>query len=188
MDDTLKTLLTRRSTKAKDLSAPGPNAEQVHTILTAASRVPDHGRMVPFRFVVFEGEARKTFGRVIRNAFVTINPTAPQAVLEREASRLMHAPLVIAVIAVEKDGKHPKWEQNLTVGAVCQNMLLACEALGFGAQWLTQWFAYDDNVLTALGYAQHEHVAGFIHIGTKPDGEVEDRERPDLDAIMNYYE
>ena len=187
MNESLETLLTRRSVKASDLYASGPDAAQLETLLTAAARVPDHGRMVPFRFVVFEGAAREAMGVAVRDAFVRDHPKAGADKIALEAGRFTRAPLVIAVISRIRKGKHPQWEQVLSAGAVCQTMLLAAKSMGFGAQWLTEWYAYDQDVRAALGCDKRENIAGFIHIGTAPDISPEERERPDLSEIVTRF-
>src|SRR5579862_7497844 len=187
MTDALELLKTRRSFKAIELSGPAPSPAEIDTLLTVASRVPDHGKLVPWRFIVFEGEARRAAGAAIAAAFRTKYPdaTAEQAAAERE--RLARAPLVIAVVSrAAAHVKIPEWEQVLSAGAAAMNLVLAAHALGYGASWITEWYAYDRAVLDALGLAPHERVAGFIHIG-RPPGPPEDRPRPPLEAISSRF-
>lgn len=187
-DDVLDHLLKRRSLRAADLCDPAPDAAQLDTILQAASRVPDHGRAVPFYFIVFEGEARAQAGKIIRQAFEANNPGCDPDKAREEGERLLRAPMVIAVVYRARRGKHPLWEQMLTAGAVCQNLVLAANASGFAANWLSEWFAYDDAVREGFGLDAHDVLAGFIHIGTPPAGlALEERERPDLPEIVTHW-
>jgi len=161
-------LETRRSNLAKLMAGPGPDVAIRDKILEIAARVPDHRKLAPWRFVVFEGEARVSFGEHIAEAFKHANPEAPEDRVIFEGERLMRAPLVVAVISAPVDCARgtPKWEQELSSGAVCMNMCLAAQGHGFGAQWLTEWYAYDRSVNKALGLRPSERVAGFIYIGT----------------------
>lgn len=187
-EEVLKHLLKRRSVRAADLCEPAPDVVQLEKILQAASRIPDHGRAVPFYFIVFEGQARMKAGEIIRSAFIKNNPEAPGDKADEEAQRLMRAPLVIAVVYRARRGKHPFWEQMLTVGAVCQNLVISANACGFGANWLSEWFAYDDDVRAGLGLDDRDVLAGFIHLGSVPDDLVlEERDRPDLSQILTRW-
>lgn len=156
-------------------------------MLTAASRVPDHGRLVPWRFITIAGERRHDLSAVIRERFGDVEPGASSERRAKMQSRLSHAPLVVAVVFCPRE--HPKipvWEQELTVGAVCMNLLHAAHAMGMGGLWLTEWYAQDRVVLDAMGIGTDERIAGFIHIGT-PTEAREDRARPDLDAIVTVF-
>jgi nitroreductase len=187
MPDALKLLTTRRSFKAVELAGPGPSAAEVDTLLTVASRVPDHGKLTPWRFIVFEGEARRAAGAAIAAAFAAKYPQAEPERVAAERARLLRAPLVIAVVS--RAGPHvkiPEWEQVLSAGAAAMSLVIAAHALGYGANWITEWYAYDRGVLDALGLAPHERIAGFVHIG-RPPGPPEDRPRPPLDAIATRF-
>lgn len=179
--------LNRRSTKLNHMSEPGPNTQQLQTILTAASRTPDHGKYVPWYFIVFQGEARKKFGDILRAAYQKQNPEAAEAKLDLEAERFLRAPTVIAVISRIKNGKHPQWEQILSAGAVCMNLCHAANVMGFGTNWLTEWAAYDAQIREALQLDARDHIAGFIYIGTATQAN-EERERPALNNIINYWD
>jgi Nitroreductase len=184
---TVNLLLSRRSSTAADMVAPGPDAEQLQTILAAGHRVPDHGKIGPWRFVIFEGEARTKFGQMVAAIFAVKNPEASEKLLEFESQRFNRAPLVIAVISSPVDHpKVPQWEQLLSAGACCQNMLVAATAMGFGAQWLTEWYAYDDDVNNALNLNANEKIAGFLYFGsrTKP---ADERVRPDLAERVRHF-
>jgi len=186
MLNALELLTTRRSFKAMELSGPGPSAAQIDTLLTVAARVPDHGKLAPWRFIVFEGEARRAAGDAIAAAFQSRYPDAKPEHVEADC-RLLRAPLVVAVVS--RAGPHvkiPEWEQVLSAGAAAMNLVLAAHALGFAANWITEWYAYDRAVLDALGLAPHERIAGFVHIGTPP-GPPEDRPRPALSEIVTRF-
>lgn len=183
----LDMLLTRRSVIANNLGEPGPDAGQLGQILTAGARAPDHKKLCPWRFILFEGEARAAFGRVLADACKRAEPDAGETRLETEAARFLRAPVVIAVIShiVDKPGV-PEWEQILSAGAVCQNLLHAAAASGFSAQWITEWYAFDDAVCSALGLEANERVAGFVYIGTAREAPKE-RDRPDLETIVSRW-
>jgi nitroreductase len=181
-------LLTRRSVKPAMLAAPGPNSAELETILTAAARVPDHKKLVPWRFIVFEGEARAAFGQVLANACLAEEGAAPTAGrLEAERARLLRAPTVIAVVSrVTPHPAAPEWEQILSCGAACFNLCLAANALGFGTCWITEWYSYSSAVRAALDLADNERVAGFVYIGTVRQRQ-EERDRPQLAAIVRRW-
>lgn len=183
----LELLLSRRSVVANKLGSPGPDKKQLAEILTAAARVPDHKKLVPWRFIVFEGEARAQFGKILARACEENEPGAGKTRLETEAARFMRAPVVVAVISSLKDNPAvPEWEQVLSAGAACQNLLIAANAAGFSGQWITEWYAFDKAVWAALGLADGERVAGFIYIGTAQEAPTE-RDRPDLEEITTYW-
>ena len=166
------------------MTGPGPSKAEIDTILTVASRVPDHGKLTPWRFIVFEGDARTVIGETIAEAFKTDRPdaTADQTAFER--NRLARAPLVIAVISrAAPHVKIPEWEQILSAGAACMNLVVAAHALGYSANWVTGWVAYDRSCHELLGVAPNEKVAAVIHIGTPP-GPREDRDRPKFADIV----
>ncbi len=184
---TQEALRKRRSTPADFLTGPGPDTAQLQDILTIAARVPDHRRVVPFRFIVFEGEARARFGHALKEVFLENEPDADPARAECEGNRFLRAPVVVAVISsTNPDHRTPEWEQILTSGAVCQNMLLAASAYGFAAQWLTEWYAFDAKALAALGLEPGEKVAGYIYIGTAKE-EPKERGRPDMKTIISRW-
>src|SRR5215475_10083187 len=186
MPDALELLKTRRSFKAAELSGPPPSAAEIDTLLTVASRVPDHGKLTPWRFIVFEGEARRAAGDAIVQAFRAKYPDSKPEQAEAERARLTRAPLVIAVISrAAPHVKIPEWEQVLSAGAAAMNLVLAAHALGYGACWITEWYAYDRAVLDALGLQPHEKIAGFVHIG-RPVRPPEDRPRPPLADVVTH--
>jgi len=186
MRDALELLQTRRSVKPVELSAPGPSDAEIDILLTIASRVPDHGKLVPWRFIVFSGEGRTRAGDAIAKAFITRYPDAKPDQVEFERTRLARAPLVIAVVSrAAPHVKIPEWEQILSAGAAAMNLVLAAHALGYAATWITEWYAYDRVALDALGLAPHEKIAGFVHIG-RCTAAPEDRPRPALADIVTY--
>jgi nitroreductase len=187
MPDALELLKSRRSVKPREMTAPGPTPAELDTILTIGARVPDHGKLAPWRFIVFEGDARVRAGELIAKVFARKNPQATPAEIEVEKKRLTDAPLVIGVVSFTKPHpKVPPWEQELSAGASAMNIVTAATALGYGACWLTGWFAFDRDVLDALGLKSDEKFAGFIHIGT-PSKSSEDRPRPELSDIVTRF-
>ena len=187
MPEAIELLRTRRSLKPPELIAPGPSPSEIDTLITIASRVPDHGKLRPWRFIVFEGEARLNAGNAIEAAFLTKYPDAKPEQIAYERNRLARAPLVIAVVSrAAPHVKIPEWEQVLSAGAAAMSLVLAAHALGYAANWITEWYAYDRRVLAALGLNESERVAGFIHIG-KPAHLAEDRPRPSLDEIATRF-
>jgi nitroreductase len=187
MNETLELLATRRSAPAASLAEPGPNAQELESLLKIASRVPDHGKLVPWRFILFEGEARHRAGEIIAGVYAKADPDAETAKLDLERKRLAHAPLVIAVVSrAAPHEKIPEWEQVMTAGAVCMNLTIAANAQGFATVWLSEWYAYDPEVLAGLGLAPFEKIAGFIHIG-RPPGPREDRARPVIADIVARF-
>jgi nitroreductase len=185
--ETLDLLLRRRSSSAKAMGEPGPSPEQTRLILQAGIRVPDHGKLAPWRFLVFEGEGRAQFGEVLASALAASKSNISEALLRFERGRFLRAPLVIAVISSPQlDKAIPEWEQRLSAGAVCQNMLIAAITLGFGAQWITEWCAYDAGIAKALGLSADERVAGFLYVGTGREP-LSERPRPDLDTLVRYW-
>jgi nitroreductase len=184
MNATLDLLRTRRSVPPLRLDGPGPTPAELDTLLTLAARVPDHGKLAPWRFLVIADEARARVGALIADAYAADHPEADSARLDLERSRLAHAPVVVAVVS--RAGPHtkiPEWEQVLSAGAVCMNLVVAANAAGYATSWLTEWFAYDRRVLDALGLTPGEKLAGFIHIG-RPQEVPGDRPRPDLSDIV----
>ena len=187
MPDALDLLKTRRSVKPMDLASPGPSAAEIETLLTVAARVPDHGKLVPWRFVVFEGDARLAVGETIAAAFQADHPQANGDQIEFERRRLARAPLVVAVVSrAAPHVKIPEWEQVLSAGAAAMTLVHAAYALGFAASWITEWYAYDRRVLDKLGLAPHERIVGFVHIG-RPARGTEERARPALADIVNRF-
>jgi nitroreductase len=182
----MELLLSRRSGSAKAMMAPGPNAEELRTILTVAARAPDHGKLFPWRFIVFEGNARARFGDVLVACLKATEPATEER-LAMERGRFLRAPVVVAVISRTRENiPIPVWEQQLSAGAVCENMLIAATALGYVANWITEWPAYNPHVAEQLGLGQDERIAGFVYIGTSAK-ELEERSRADLGKIVSWF-
>jgi nitroreductase len=182
---TLDLLLTRRSGSAKAMKEPGPSKKQIADILKAGARVPDHGKLFPWRFILFEGKGRQRAGDILAEVMEAEGERDKQ--VEEERGRFLRAPLVIGVISSAREQhKIPVWEQELSAGAVCQNMLIAATALGFVANWLTEWYAYHPVVKERLGLKPGERMAGFLYIGTAKD-ELEERPRPEMDKIVTSF-
>ena len=183
---TLEALDSRRSVPSKQLSAPGPDDATLLRMLQAAARVPDHGKLVPFRLLVIDGDARLALGHFLAVRSALRNP-GMEALIDKDRQRFAHAPLVVTVVArPQAHPKVPEWVQLLNAGCVCMNLLHAAHALGFGAQWLTAWMAEDRAVAGHLGLAADERIVGFIHIGT-PKLAVPERERPSLDSLLTHW-
>jgi nitroreductase len=180
-------LKTRRSVKPREMTSPGPSSAELETILTIGARVPDHGKLAPWRFIIFEGDARARAGEAIAGVFARKNPNASPAEIDVEKWRLTDAPLVIGVVSLTKPHpKVPPWEQEMSAGASAMNIVTAATALGYGACWLSGWFSFDRDVLDAFGLKADEKLAGLIHIGTvsRPS---EDRPRPVLSDIVTRF-
>ena len=163
---------------------PGPTASDIETILKVATRVPDHGKLAPWRFIVIEGEARLKIGAQLEAIFAADNPDADDDRRKIERERLARAPVVIAVVSrAAPHVKIPEWEQLMSAGAACMNLVWAANALGFATSWLTEWYAYDRRALDALGLAAHERIVGFVHIGLRNEP-PDDRPRPPLSDVV----
>ncbi len=178
-------LKTRRSVPFKVMDGPGPDAGTLAAMLEMAARVPDHGKLAPWRFVVISPEAAAALGDKLAALAAAKGDASPERA-ELERRRFRRAPLVVAV--VHKPVEHPKipeWEQVLSAGAVCLNLLHAAYAFGFGGTWVTEWVAYDADARALLGLTEKERIAGFVHIGTRREP-VEDRTRPVMADIVTY--
>ncbi|MCF7749559.1 nitroreductase [Bacillus subtilis subsp. subtilis] len=183
----LQALDARRSVPAKQLGEPGPDPATVLRMLASAVRVPDHGKLVPYRFLRITGDARHSLGAFLAERSQQRDPHTAQAQLDKDRQRFSHAPVIITVVACpQPNPKVPELEQLLTAGCVCFALLQAAQALGFGAQWLTAWMAFDPAVHAHLGLAEGERIAGFIHIGTARTLAPE-RERPDPAALLQDW-
>lgn len=181
-------LQTRRSVSADKLGTPGPSDEELTAILQIAARVPDHKKLGPWRFIVIAGDARASLGERLANITAEREPDASETRLETERRRFLRSPLTVAVVShTIYHPAAPEWEQILSAGAACMNLVHAAHALGFAAHWLTEWYAYDESARAAVGLDPKERVAGFIHIGT-PQEPPKERDRPDISAIVSYYD
>ncbi len=184
--DTLKLMAARRSPKPFHLAEPAPSAAQLDAILRLAARTPDHGKLNPWRFIVFEGEARHRAGDALA-AVMTRQGEVSEETIKATRESLARAPMVIAVVSTAKPHvKIPEWEQVLSAGAVSYGLILAAHAFGFGAVWLTGWPTYDAGARTALGLKDDEKLAALIHIGTQTESQPE-RTRPEMAAIVTRF-
>lgn len=186
LDSPLEFLLTRRSGKPRDMIAPGPDEAQMRQILTVASRTPDHGKLFPWRFVTVGREQRDLLAERLRAAYLREKPQAKRAELESIENFAREAPALVVVLSAPVTTSHiPLWEQELSAGAVCMNLLSAAHALGFVASWLTGWAAYSEEVRDLFGKLGMR-IAGFIFIGS-PSQELSERPRPELDIIATHW-
>lgn len=185
----LKTYLeTRRSTPAFQMTEPGPTRGEIEEMLKIASRVPDHGKLAPWRFIVYLGAARERISLELAKVAMANKPDMAEDMIQVEKTRLTRAPVVVAVVScAAPHPKIPEWEQVLSAGAVCLNLTMAAHALGYASNWLTEWFAFDESVHPLLGVNSGERIAGFIHIGT-PKMHPGERPRPELSDIVTYVE
>ena len=180
-DEALALLAGRRSSSAQTLRAPGPDAAQLADLLRLGVRVPDHGKMAPWRFVIMQGDAKAALVERLR-ALASAQPSPGKA--QAALIKLSEPPLSVMVVSAPREGGKPVWEQELSAGAVCTTLLIAAEAMGFGANWITDWYSYDAAAIRVLGLAAGEKVAGFIHLGTPAEAPLE-RQRPDLSALVS---
>jgi nitroreductase len=187
MNDTVELMSRRRSVAPIAMTGPGPNEAELRRILTLGLRVPDHGKLTPWRIIVFEGAAREHAGAAVAELYKTDNPDVAEDRLDFERKRLARAPVVLGVVSrAAPHVKIPEWEQILSAGAVCMNLTLAANALGFRTAWQTEWMAYDRRFLRRIGVGEHEKMAGFLHIGR--GGAPDDRPRPNLDDVVSRFE
>lgn len=181
-------LTTRRSTPFALMQGPGPDAATLAAMLAVAARVPDHGKLAPWRFVIIDRQAGEKLGDFLAALVKADDPAADEKRIEIDRARFARAPVCVAVVSrAAPHVKIPEWEQVLSAGAVCLNLLHAAIAHGFGGNWVTEWPAYDRRVADRLGLEAHEKVAGFVHVGT-PSARAEDRVRPDMTAITSRFE
>lgn len=187
MPNPLSLLQQRHSAPSRQLREPAPDAATLHALLEASIRVPDHGKLVPFRLLQMDGEAKLCFGEKLAEIAVRKKPEISESKREKERLRYSFAPLVIVVIAcIDPHSKVPAIEQKLSAGCVAHNILLGAYALGFGAQWLTGWAAYDADAASLLGLKADEAVIGFIHVGTAQI-DIPDRDRPALSDVLECW-
>ncbi len=184
----LQFMAKRRSALVRAMTGPGPNADELELILRLAARTPDHRKLFPWRFLVFTGKERRAFGEHLAELFKADCPNAQADRIEFERGRFERAPCIVGVVSSPKNCLRgtPKWEQELSAGAVCMNMLLAARASGFAAQWLTEWYGFDDRVNAVLGLHDNERMAGFIYMGTGAEEPME-RPRPKMEELTKYW-
>lgn len=180
-------LATRRSGKPRDMIAPGPDRQTLRSMLESAARTPDHGKLAPWRFVVVGDDRRESFAAMLEAAYRTDKPNAGRLEIEAIHQFAHQAPTLVVVLSAPKAESHiPSWEQELSAGAVCMNLLHTANAHGFVAGWLTGWAAFSDAVLAGLGGRTGERIAGFIFIGTPSRG-LDERPRPEVDALVSEW-
>lgn len=181
--EVLRFLATRRSASALTLTEPAPTAAELGDLLRLAARVPDHGKLAPWRFILLDGEAKAAFaGRLDEVA-----QSRADATLSAKLAKLKTPPLAIAVVSSPKAGAIPEWEQLLSAGVVCTNLLYGALAMGYGANWITDWYSYDAEATSILGLLPGERVAGFVLIGTAREAPME-RDRPDVTTLVTRWE
>ena len=174
----------RLSVPSRLLGEPGPDAGQLQQLLQAAIRVPDHGQLHPWRLLLIRGDARQRLGDILAEVHARKDSEVKASALEKDRNRFNAAPLIVAVIArITPEHKIPEIEQMMSAGCVAHNLLLGAQALGFGAQWLTAWAAYDAEVTAALGLVENEHLVAFVHIGT-PQQPAREHARVALDEVL----
>jgi nitroreductase len=177
----------RSSTPSRLLKAPGPDAAQLNDLLMQAMRVPDHGKLAPWRFIVVQNQARQRLSELLVATRQVIDPNAGAEALAKDAQRFLHAPVIVVVVAILTAAhKIPEIEQAASAAAVCMQLLNAAFAAGFGAQWLTGWAAYDAHIANALGLRNGEQISGFIHIGSTDAAAIE-RQRPALRDKISHF-
>ncbi len=182
----LAMLETRRSGKPRDLIAPGPTDDQLAQMLTIAMRVPDHGKLSPWRFVIVSADRRDALAATIVGAYRAERPEAGRLEIEAMESFARQAPTLVVVLSSPRRESHiPLWEQELSAGAACTNLLHGATAMGFAGGWLTGWPAFSDRVRDAFG-AAHERIAGFVFIGT-PGKPLDERPRPDFSTVVRHW-
>jgi len=179
-------LSTRRSIPAFQMSGPGPSKGEVEDILKLASRVPDHGKLAPWRFIVYRGAERQRISEALAKIAMADRPELSDEMVKVENTRLTRAPVVVAVVSrAAPHVKIPEWEQLMSAGAVCLNLVMAANAHGYASNWLTEWYAYDKRAYPILGVNEGERIAGFVHIGT-PTVPPTERPRPELSEIVAW--
>jgi nitroreductase len=182
-------LRNRRSVPAARLQPPGPDAQQLREIIATALRVPDHGKLTPWRLIVFSGDAGARYGAALAELHARVDPGVAAAKLAKDRERFAHSPVVLAVIARIDAAitKVPEQEQLLSAGCLAFNLLLAAQAAGFAAQWLTGWSCYDRDAAALLGLSAHERAIAYIHIGSRGD-EPPERIRPAVDQVAGAWQ
>lgn len=180
-------MLSRRSAPIDEMTGPAPSDDEIATMLKVATRVPDHGRLAPWRFILYRGDARVKIGEMLAELAEKREGPLPEMRLEKERTRFSRAPLVIGVVSVARENpKIPQWEMLLSGAAAAMNLMIAANALGYRTNWITNWYSEDREGLALLGLAPHESAVGFIHIG-RHEGELPDRPRPDPATLTSDY-
>ncbi len=180
-------MLARKSAPIPELNEPAPSDEEIRTMLTIASRVPDHGRLAPWRFILYRGAARDRIGEMLAARAEAREGPLTDGRRQQELARFSRAPLVIGVVSVPRENPNiPQWEMFLSGGAAAMNLVIAANALGYGTNWITNWYSDDEEGRRILGLAPQERVVGFVHIGTF-SGDAPERPRPDVDTLYSEW-
>ncbi len=179
-------LLTRCSTPISAIGLPAPTDEEIETMIRIASRVPDHGRLAPWRFILYRGKAREAIGEALVSLAEERQGSMNDSQKDKERTRFSRAPLVIGVVFRPVEHHIPQWEQFLSAGAAAMNLLHAATGMGYAANWISNWYADDEKGRALLGLAPHERVAGFVHIGSSQT-KVPERPRPDVKDLISDY-
>ncbi|GIL00297.1 MAG: nitroreductase [Alphaproteobacteria bacterium] len=184
-DEVIEFMRTRRSVPARVLAAPGPDEAEIRRMVEIAMRVPDHGKLAPWRFVRYDSAYCERLGSLCEARAVELNGALGEELRQAERERFTRAPVVIAVVSrAAPHPKIPEWEQVLSSGAAAMSLLIAANAMGYDAQWLTEWVAYDEAMAPALGLRPGERIVGFLQIGTRTLPKTE-RERPVLEDVFS---
>lgn len=182
-DQTLALLAGRRSSSPGVLKAPAPAGQDLDDLLRLAARVPDHGKLNPWRFIVAEGEAKTDLARRLEPlAAEQPDPAKAAAVL----TKLREPPMAVVVVSRPQPAKIAEWEQVLSAGAACTAMIISATAMGYGANWITDWYSYDERGRTVMGLLPGERVAGVVLLGTPSEAPLE-RVRPDVAALTTRW-
>lgn len=180
-------LALRRSANKTFLGGPGPDAETLNAILAAATRVPDHRRLSPWRFIVLEGDARAAFAEKAAAVHRQENEFAGEADLDATRALPMRAPCIVVLVSSPKDdNRTPIWEQELSAGALGHSLLLNANAAGFAGCWLTEWISFSDGINKVLGLEKGERIAGYFYLGTAT-ADPQERARPDANALITHW-
>ena len=180
-------LSTRSSAPIPELREPAPTEQEIETMLKIASRVPDHGRLAPWRFILYRGEARHAVGRLLADLAEKLEGPLPEARRRKELERFSRAPLVIGVISSPRDNpKIPQWEMFLSGGAAAMSLVIAANALGYGTNWITNWYSDLEEGRHLLGLSPRERVVGFVHVGSF-SAPAPERPRPELSKLVSEY-
>lgn len=180
-------MLQRKSAPIDLMGGPGPTEDEIATLIRVASRVPDHGRLAPWRFILYRGDVRHEIGRKLAELAVKVEGPLPEGRLDKERTRFSRAPLVVGVVSIARDNpKIPQWEMFLSGGAAAMNLVIAANALGYGANWITNWYSGLAEGRALLGLRPDERVVGFVHIGTFA-GEIPERPRADPASLVSDY-
>lgn len=181
-------LAERSSTPISAISEPAPEGDELAGLLKVAARVPDHGRLTPWRFILYRGDKRHEVGEYLAKRAEEREGPLPESRKEQERARFARAPLVIGVISSPVAHERiPQWEQFLSAGAVAMNLCIGANALGYATNWITNWYSDDAQARAFLGLASHERVAGFVHIGTAAN-KMPERPRADMEQIVSDYD